>query len=127
MRRPTFAVAVLLFALSGLSAQAAEITVLGGMGVVSAIRDLAPAFEQKTGHKVIVSQEQIPTMNGVARSACGRRRDRALRRREWISKGKLVAGTATSCSGRHVGVAVKAGAAKPDISTVARLSGRDAQ
>ena len=36
MKRPTFAVAALLFALSGLSAQAAEITVLGGMGVVSA-------------------------------------------------------------------------------------------
>jgi hypothetical protein len=65
MRRPTFAAAVaaLTLALSGLAAQAAEITVLAGMGVVSAIRDLAPAFEQKTGHKVIISQEQIPTMN----------------------------------------------------------------
>ena len=36
------------------SAPAAEITVLGGMGVVSGLRDLAPAFEKATGHRVVV-------------------------------------------------------------------------
>jgi molybdate transport system substrate-binding protein len=123
MRRPTFvaAVAALTLALSGLSAQAAEITVLAGMGVVSAIRDLAPAFEQKTGHKVIISQEQIPTMNEKIGS--GAPADVAAiapyAAAEWISKGKMVAGTATNFAQAGVGVAVKAGAPKPDISTVA--------
>jgi ABC-type molybdate transport system substrate-binding protein len=32
--------------------QAAEITVLGGMGVISGIRDLAAGFQAATGHKV---------------------------------------------------------------------------
>jgi molybdate transport system substrate-binding protein len=123
MRRPIFATAfaVLTLALSGLAAQAAEITVLAGMGVVSAIRDLAPAFEQKTGHKVIVSQEQIPTMNEKISS--GAPADVAAiapyAAEEWISKGKLVAGTATNFAQAGVGVAVKAGAPKPDISNVA--------
>src|SRR5215471_10928406 len=37
--------------------QAAEIVVLTNLGVVSAVRDLAPAFERASGHKVIVSFE----------------------------------------------------------------------
>jgi molybdate transport system substrate-binding protein len=123
MRRPILvaAVAALTLAFSGLSAQAAEITVLGGMGVVSALRDLAPAFEQKTGHKVIISQEQIPTMNEKIGS--GAPADVAAiapyAAAEWIAKGKMVAGTATNFAQAGVGVAVKAGAAKPDISTIA--------
>ena len=42
-------------AFSGLcqgAVQAAEITVVGGMGVISGIRDLAAGFEKATGHKV---------------------------------------------------------------------------
>src|SRR5262249_21159421 len=38
-------------------ARAAEIVVLTNLGVVSAVRDLAPAFERASGHKVIVSFE----------------------------------------------------------------------
>jgi ABC-type molybdate transport system substrate-binding protein len=40
---------VALFSIA-LPAQVAEITVLAGMGVISAVRDLAPAFEKKSGH-----------------------------------------------------------------------------
>jgi molybdate transport system substrate-binding protein len=124
MKRSMFAAAIAALALAlsgGLPAQAAEITVLGGMGVVSAIRDLAPAFEQKTGHKVIISQEQIPTMNEKIGS--GAPADVAAiapyAAAEWTAKGKIVAGTATNFAQAGVGVAVKAGAPKPDISTVA--------
>src|ERR1700737_2632173 len=39
-----------------------EITVLAGMGVVSGVRDVAPAFERATGHKVIVSFEAGPSL-----------------------------------------------------------------
>jgi molybdate transport system substrate-binding protein len=38
---------------------------------------------------------------------------------EWTAKGKIVAGTATNFAQAGVGVAVKAGAPKPDISNVA--------
>jgi molybdate transport system substrate-binding protein len=37
--------------------RADEIVVLTNMGVVSAVRDLAPAFEHASGHKVIISFE----------------------------------------------------------------------
>ena len=52
--------------LSSGSVRAAEITVLAGQGVVSAVRDLALAFEQASGHKVVVSFEVGPgLMNKV--------------------------------------------------------------
>ena len=44
------------------AAGAAEITVLAGMGVVSGVRDAAPALERATGHKVIVSFEAGPSL-----------------------------------------------------------------
>ena len=120
MRRSTFVGAILALTLFTFSAHAAEITVLAGMGVVSAIRDLAPAFERRTGHKVVISQEQIATMNEKIGS--GAPADVAAiapyAAAEWIMKGKMVAGTATNFAQAGVGIAVKAGAAKPDISTV---------
>ena len=43
--------------MSSRPADTVEITVLAGMGVVSGVRDVAPAFERATGHMVIVSFE----------------------------------------------------------------------
>ena len=51
---------VMLGMLSPGTVQAAEITVLASQGVVSAVRDLAPAFERASGHKVVVSFEPRP-------------------------------------------------------------------
>ena len=42
---------VMLGMLSPETVQAAEITVLASQGVVSAVRDLAPAFERVSGHR----------------------------------------------------------------------------
>jgi len=44
------------------AAGAAEITGLAGMGVVSGLRDVAPAFERATGHTVIVRFEAGPSL-----------------------------------------------------------------
>jgi hypothetical protein len=45
-----------MFAMMGMlspgMAQAAEIIILAGQGVVSAVRDVASAFERASGHKV---------------------------------------------------------------------------
>ena len=101
-------------------AAANEITVLAGMGVVSGVRDLAPAFEKATGHKVIVSFEAAPAMNQKINS--GAPADVATLQPDqveaFIKQGKIVAGTRTDFSRAGVGVAVKAGAPKPDIGTV---------
>jgi hypothetical protein len=45
------AAALCLAVLGQGAAQAAEITVVGGMGVISGIRDLAAGFESATGNK----------------------------------------------------------------------------
>jgi molybdate transport system substrate-binding protein len=97
---------------------AAEITVLAGMGNVSGLRDLGPAFEKMTGNKVIVSFEQAPVMN--QKINLGAPADiAALQPNQldaFIKEGKIVPGTHTNFSQAGVGVAVKAGAPKPDVS-----------
>ena len=100
--------------------QAAEITVMAGMGVVSGARDLAPAYEKLTGHKVVVRFEQTPVMNEKINS--GAPADIAALQPEqvdnFVKLGKMVAGSKTNFAQAGVGVAVKTGAARPDISTV---------
>jgi len=100
--------------------QAAEITVLAGMGIISGVRDLAPAYEKLTGHTVVVRFEQTAAMNEKINS--GAQADIAALQPEQIDiliqQGKMVAGTRTNFAAAGVGVAVKAGAARPDISTV---------
>ena len=99
--------------------QAAEITVLGGMGVVSGLHDLAPAFEKMTGHKVIVRFVQTADINQKINS--GAPADIAALQPQqvdaFIKDGKMVAGTKTNFVQAGVGVAVKTGARTPDIST----------
>ena len=52
----TTCAAIVSFAMMGMlspgMAQAAEIIILAGQGVVSAVRDVASAFERASGHKV---------------------------------------------------------------------------
>jgi molybdate transport system substrate-binding protein len=48
--------------MSSRPADTVEITVLAGMGVVSGVRDVAPAFERATGHRVVVSFEAGPSL-----------------------------------------------------------------
>ena len=43
--------------------QAAEIILIANQGALSAARDLAPAFEKATGHKLVVSFKQGAAMN----------------------------------------------------------------
>jgi molybdate transport system substrate-binding protein len=109
---------VVVLALSA-AASAAEITVLGGMGVVSGLRDLAPAFEKMTGNKVIVIFEQNADL--YRRIGADAHADVAALQPQqiddFIKDGKMVAGTKTNFAQAGVGVAVKAGAPKPDIST----------
>jgi molybdate transport system substrate-binding protein len=96
--------------------QAAEITVLGGQGVVSALYDLAPAFERATGHKLIVVQEADldGKVNSNAPADLVATGPQAID--SYIAKGKVV-GSRTDFARAGVGVAVKAGAPRPDIST----------
>jgi molybdate transport system substrate-binding protein len=120
-RRAT-AVAGMLGALSVFGpapAHAAEITVLSGQGDVSGLRELAPAFEKLTGHKVIVSLEAGNAM--IQKIGSGAPADIVTAGPDAIDalvkQGKVLAGTRTNFAQAGVGVAVKSGAPRPDIST----------
>lgn len=115
---PVIALALLIVAAAPV--HAAELTVLGGMGVVSGLRDLAPAYEKLTGHKVVVRFEQTPALNEMITSSAPA--DIAALQPDqidnYIKQGKMVEGTRTNFAQAGVGVAVKTGAPRPDIGTV---------
>src|SRR5260370_9531832 len=96
--------------------QAAEITIMGGMGVVSGLHDLAPAFEKMTGHKVVVRFEQTNDLNGMINS--GVPADVAALQPQaadgFIKDGRIIAGTKTNFAQAGVRFAVKNGAPMPD-------------
>jgi molybdate transport system substrate-binding protein len=121
MRTWSTAVAgVALVVALALPARAGEITVLGGMGVVSGLRDLAPAYEKLTGHKVIIRFEPTAQLNEMINA--GAPADVAALQPDqidtFVKSGKMVAGSKTNFAQAGVGVAVKAGAPRPDIGTV---------
>jgi molybdate transport system substrate-binding protein len=100
--------------------QAAEITVLTSQGVVSAVRDLAPAFERASGHRVVVSFEAGPSlMNKIDSNAPAdlvTHYPRAID--DLIKTGKVLAGSRVDFARGGIGLAVRAGAPKPDIGSV---------
>ena len=114
MKKSVIVLAGIIGALGLLAASqppAAEITVLGGMGVVSGLRDLAPAFEHMTGNKVIVQFEQTADLNQKITS--GAAADIAALQPQqidtFIKEGRMAVGTKTNFAQAGVGVAVKAG------------------
>ena len=98
--------------------QAAELIVLTGQGAVG-IHELAAAFARTSGHKVMVLQEVGAALeqrlnSGPADLITGN--PEAME--DLAKKGKVVAGTVTPYMLAGLGVSVRAGAPKPDISTV---------
>ena len=118
VRIATITVSILLAL--GLSAQAAELTILVNQGAVSGVRDLAAGFEKATGNKVVVDFVGIPQQaEKIKTDAPGDLLVNFLPGFEALEKeGKVVAGTAVEFARAGNGVAVKEGAPKPDISTV---------
>ena len=106
------------------TAFAAEIKVMSSGGFHSALDALAPEFEKATGHKVTkiygASMGAVPTAvpNRLAR---GEAADMVIIAGEAIDKlieeGRLQKGSRTDLVFSRIGVAVREGAPKPDIST----------
>ena len=99
------------------AAQAAEITVMGGMGVISGLRDLATGFQGATGHKVTALFDANP----LAKVEAGAPADIVALNPpvidRLIASGKVV-GMRVDFARAGIGVAVKAGAPKLDLSSV---------
>ncbi|HEY6255944.1 MAG TPA: substrate-binding domain-containing protein [Xanthobacteraceae bacterium] len=109
-----------LGALSQGSAGAAELVVITNQGATPGVREVAAAFTRTSGHQVTVIQEAGPELD--KRLSSGGPADLFTSNPEQlgglIKKGQIVADTVTPFALAGLGVSVRAGAPKPDISTV---------
>ncbi|MDB5808541.1 MAG: modA 1 [Betaproteobacteria bacterium] len=99
---------------------AAELTLFISNAVITVMQDLAPRFEQATGHKLSITYGSTnPTK---ARIEKGEAFDLTLLGNDAIDdlvkQGKLVAATRTVVARSGLGVAVRKGSVKPDVGTV---------
>jgi molybdate transport system substrate-binding protein len=96
-------------------APAAEIIILGSQGSISGVRDMAAGFERASGHKAIARQERnvIATVNAGTPADVVTANPPVID--DLIRQGKVV-GKRVDFARAGIGVAVKAGAPKPDLS-----------
>jgi molybdate transport system substrate-binding protein len=103
-------------------AHAADIALLAGGATRDAILELLPAFEKTTGHKVIPTWAPAPVVR--RKMAAGETFDLVIIGSadidDFIHQGRLMPGR-TDLMKTGVGVAVRAGAPRPDISSVEAL------
>jgi molybdate transport system substrate-binding protein len=121
MRMTLLGVAMVLMAAGApRGAAAAEIKVLTAGAFKQVLLVLVPDFEKQTGHKVIVENDTVGAL--TKRIEGGEAFDLAVLTpaavNDLSSKGKFVAGSRTNLGRVGVGVVVKEGAPKPDISSV---------
>jgi molybdate transport system substrate-binding protein len=126
LRQVALAVALLLlFAGAG---QSAVVTVVSSGGFAAAYRALAPVFERTTGNTLVTSWG--PSMGNTpdavpARLQRGESIDVVIMvgnaLSDLIKKGQIVADSRVDLAGSSIGVAVRAGAPRPDISSVDAL------
>jgi len=101
------------------SLQAAELKVIAGGSMTALLNQLTPAFEQASGHKLSIRFDSTP--NIVARINSGAPFDVVVVPvdvfKDAAAKARFAPGPTTDIARVGYGVAIKAGAAKPDIST----------
>lgn len=101
------------------TAQAADITVLATPGIKDAYGELVSQFEKSANHKVKTTW--AGTVDVLKRIKAGEVFDAVLLAsdslEELVDTSKVMAGSTSDIARSLVGVAVKAGAPKPDIST----------
>jgi molybdate transport system substrate-binding protein len=100
-------------------ARAAELKLLVTNGTRSIVDELGPQFERTTGHKLLIKYEGSPFLQKAIES--GESFDVALltvSSMDTIAKvGKIDAATRTNVARSGIGIAMRTGGQKPDIST----------
>jgi molybdate transport system substrate-binding protein len=106
------------------SVHAAEIKVLATQAIEGAYRDLVPLFEKTSGHTVATTF--TGTLDAQKRIAAGEGYDLIIMAGaaidDLIKAGKVRPGTRVDLATSGVGVAVRAGAPKPDIHSTEALT-----
>jgi molybdate transport system substrate-binding protein len=103
----------------GIKAEAAELKVLSASGMQAVMEDLGPKFERVTGHMLVIT---FAPLSGVAsRVQGGETGDVIVIPQQGLESlaqdGKIVVGTETILAHAGLGVTVRKGAPKPDISS----------
>ena len=113
------AVVTALLAIPG-AGIAAEIRVWTTRAIATVLAEIGPEFERQSGHRLIVSSDLPPAF--LYRAKAGEPFDVLITGStpldDWIRDGRIVAPSRTVIARSGIGVEVKAGAAKPDISSV---------
>jgi molybdate transport system substrate-binding protein len=104
----------------GLAAEAAEVKVISATPMTAVVKELGAQFERDTGHKLVTKFVSGPVVKREIDA--GEMFDLAISITpvidDLIKEGKIVAGTRADVAYAGVGVGVRAGAPKPDISSV---------
>src|SRR5579863_5196002 len=114
------ALAIATIALSvGASAQDKEITLIAPGGIRAAVEQMIPAFEKKTGYKVKATfGSGLGTKKQVAEGGAFDLPIVQPPYPEVISSGNVIADSAKPLATISIGIAVRKGMPKPDISSV---------
>jgi molybdate transport system substrate-binding protein len=104
---------------SAKAASPTEARVLSAIAVKAALNDLASTYERTTGHKVAISYATAGAIK--TRIQRGEAVDATIlpkpRMDELVQQGRIVPGTVAKFASAAVGLAVRAGAPKPNISS----------
>lgn len=124
MRTGSAAVALVAATLAcGTAAGAAEIKVLHGGAFTQVMQAIVPDFEKETGHKVVTQRDTVGALTKLIEG--GAPFDMAVLTPEavdaLIKTGRIAAGSRTNLAQVGVGVVVKEGAPRVDISSVDAL------
>jgi molybdate transport system substrate-binding protein len=127
MGRISFAAGVGISTLGGLMlsslVQAAEVKVLASVALTAALNELAPQYERATGNKLSLGYSLVADIR--KRVLDGETADVIILSRpvmdELQKQDKLTAGSIADVAGIAVAVTARAGAPKPDISSVDAL------
>ena len=110
---------LLLLLAGGIATQAAEIKLLTSPGFGPVLRDLKPTFECASGHELTVLSTNLGGI--VKRIHAGELFDVLMAPRAaidgFVKDGKTAAGSVTVVASAGMGVAVRKGAPKPDVSS----------
>jgi molybdate transport system substrate-binding protein len=111
----------LTVSLDATAAEAVEVKLLTSVALTSALNELVPQFEHTSGDKLVIGYSLIADIR--KRVLNGETADVIMLSRpvmdELQQQNKIVAGSIVNVAGTAVAMAVRAGAVKPDISSVA--------
>jgi molybdate transport system substrate-binding protein len=125
MKKTSLAAASIFAAALVLSpvAEAAELKVIAGGSMTGPLNALAPEFEKATGHKLSIHFDSTPNL--IKQATSGAPFDLGVVPvdvfKDAAAKARFAGGPTTDIARVGYGVAVRAGAPKPDVSTSAAL------